>query len=61
MLNLLRRDRRLTSVLKGDRAGAVRELELGDVDNVFVSADLSAATDRILHDHAMALWKGIYP
>jgi len=56
--NLLLSDSRLRSVLKGDRAKAVEEISLGDTDNIFVSADLTAASDRIPFSLAMALWQG---
>jgi hypothetical protein len=46
-------------VLAGKREVAVNEIQLGSVDNVFVSADLTAASDRMLHSHSMALWAGV--
>jgi len=39
---------------------AVQEIELGDVGNRFLSADLTAASDRIPHELALALWSGFY-
>jgi len=48
-------------VLQGDRRKAVEELLRHGVrgQREVVSADLTAASDRILHSHAIALWKGI--
>ena len=60
MFNILLSDRRVRTVLKGDREQAINEIELGDANNVFVSADLTAASDRIIHDHAIALWSGLF-
>jgi hypothetical protein len=59
MLRVLRRDPRLKTVLAGKREKAIEEIELGDPDNVFVSADLTAASDRMLHKHSLALWSGV--
>lgn len=34
----------------------MEDISLGDTDNVFVSADLTAASDRIPFSLALALW-----
>jgi len=60
MFNWLLRDPRLRSVLLGNRVKAVREIELGQKGNKFLSADLTAASDRIPIELALALWSGFY-
>jgi hypothetical protein len=47
MFRILKKDPRLVDVLDGNRDKAVRKLECGDAGNVFVSADLTAASDLI--------------
>jgi len=59
MFNLLRKDKRVRTVFKGDRLKALHELQLGDTDNEFISADLTAASDLIPHEYAIALWEGV--
>jgi len=48
-------------VLFGERREAVEVLFKDEIlgKRTLVSADLTAATDRIPHSHAQALWKGI--
>lgn len=58
MFSALMLDPRVRTVLKGDRDKAVKELRLGPVSNLFCSADLTAATDRIPFELAYALWDG---
>jgi hypothetical protein len=59
MLRALSLDPRIESVLEGDKVAAVRKIQLGGPDNIFVSTDLSKATDLISHEVAWALWSGI--
>jgi len=58
MFRVLKNDRRLRQVLKGDREGAIKSMKWY-ADRFNVSADLTAATDRIFHDLALALWSGV--
>jgi hypothetical protein len=51
-------DPRCKTVLDGDRKAAVLELFLGSSNYEFLSADLTAATDRISFPVALALWEG---
>jgi len=51
-------DPRLRDTLKGNRLKALKGLEIGDANNRFLSADLTAASDRIPHELALALWSG---
>lgn len=48
-------------VLQGDRRAAVEQLFVKELlgERRVVSADLTAASDLILHSHAQSLWKGI--
>jgi hypothetical protein len=59
MLKVLDLDPRIKTVLAGDKEKAVKEIELGCPENLFVSTDLSKATDLISHEVAWALWHGI--
>jgi hypothetical protein len=59
MLQYLRLDPRCKTVLKGDRQKAVREITSLHTRKNFLSADLTAATDRISHPIALALWEGL--
>lgn len=47
IFNVLKRDPRLKEVLSGDREGAIRSMELYRTKSVFISSDLTAASDRI--------------
>lgn len=58
MFDLLLRDPRVSTVIKGDRLGAVHEMKPQSLGRQFVSADLTAATDRIDFRLALALWEG---
>jgi hypothetical protein len=58
---MLRHDLRVREVLKGDRVGAMNSLKIGSSKRRFVSADLTAATDRIPFNLARALWSGLQP
>jgi hypothetical protein len=57
-LALLMTDPRTKTVLKGDRKKAISEICSGFLSRRFLSADLTAATDRIPHQLALALWEG---
>jgi hypothetical protein len=48
----------LKETLRGNRKGAILSMEPGPKADKFVSADLTAATDRISHELALALWEG---
>jgi hypothetical protein len=56
----------MRSVLEGDREGAIRQMFSSSKgkytltgDRVVVSTDLTAASDRIPHDLAIAIWEEI--
>jgi hypothetical protein len=59
MLKVLSLDPRIKTVLEGDKEKAVKEIQLGGPGNLFVSTDLSKATDLISHEVAWALWHGL--
>jgi len=48
----------LKDTLLGNREKALREMKLGPIGHLFISSDLTAATDRISHELAIALWEG---
>jgi len=48
----------LKDTLLGNREKALREMKLGPIGYLFISSDLTAATDRISHELAIALWEG---
>jgi CHASE3 domain sensor protein len=61
MLNVLRNDPRSKDAINGDRMKAVKEMKwTNEAGHVVVSADLTAASDLISHDLALALWEGVY-
>jgi hypothetical protein len=59
VLAYLRHDPRCATVLTGDREAAVMELHRGYTQRLLLSADLTAATDRIPFELALGLWEGI--
>lgn len=62
VLKRLKRCSYTSAVLRGDRREAIKELFQPDRPLLgkreIISADLTAASDRIAHDQAQALWKG---
>jgi len=59
MMNVLSKDSRVKTVLLGKREEALNELKLGKTSNMFLSSDLSAASDRMSHELSLALWYGL--
>jgi len=59
MMKILSKDRRVSTVLTGRREEALNELQVGKSDDVFLSSDLSAASDRMSHEVSLALWFGL--
>jgi hypothetical protein len=47
IFNVLGLDPRIKDVLKGDREGSIRSMEIYGSHKLFVSSDLTAASDRI--------------
>jgi hypothetical protein len=61
MLIVLRIYPRSKDAINGDRMKAVKEMKwTNEAGHVVVSADLTAASDLISHDLALALWEGVY-
>jgi hypothetical protein len=59
MLGVLKTDSRARDAILGDRKKAVLGMPWSKNPNdVVVSADLTAASDLISHDLALALWEG---
>jgi len=60
MMKILSKDRRVKTVLLGRRESALNELQIGSTKNMFLSSDLSAASDRMSHELSLALWYGVF-
>lgn len=61
MMKILSRDSRVKTVLLGKREEALNELRIGKSSNMFLSSDLSAASDRMSHELSLSLWFGLLP
>jgi len=60
MMKMLSKDSRVKTVLLGKREEALDELKVGSHKNMFLSSDLSAASDRMSHELSFALWYGLF-